>query len=237
MSQERPILFSGEMVRAILAGRKTQTRRVLKSQPREIRYPGMSSKYGPIWPMFFIEGKPFENVHCPYGQPGDRLWVRETFRYFDDGDIFYKADFLQFGDDYIPVHADDEPEEWKWQPSIFMPRKISRISLEITKVRIERVQEITDRDARAEGVTLNCSGDHISHDVARHIEHYEDLWDSINEKRGFGWQKNPWVWVIEFSRANEATWETLKDEVSLCSECVTKRANQGAREREERTND
>lgn len=182
---ERPILFSGPMVRAILEGRKTQTRRVMNPQPvdqdengwyvqvpvTDARAPG----------MVFYERKYF---HCPYGQPGDQLWVRETF---DDvhGSVLYRAN---------PEDAEDFPpcggKRCHWKPSIFMPRWASRITLEIVGVRVERVQEITPDDARAEGV------EHLY--APRNA--FANLWDSINAKRGYGWDSNPWVWVVEFRR-------------------------------------
>lgn len=178
MSSERPILFSGEMIRAILEGRKTQTRRVIKPQPE------------------FDGGFPIWWPQCPYGKKGDRLWVREAFSVCDhpQGPVCsYKADHPQ--DEYL-----------KWRPSIHMPRCASRITLEIINIRIEQLQEISDSDALAEGVPVNESA--ISVPLSGEFDEketipralYRDLWDSINAKRGFGWDVNPWVWVIEFKR-------------------------------------
>jgi hypothetical protein len=188
---DRPILFSDEMVRAILAGRKSQTRRVIKPQP-DVRpkdfmrfYPNITAKnrkhYGTEEHM--RRGLPLD--FCPYGQVGDRLWVRETW--LQDGDIYlYKADFGK------GVLSDSWNGHWK--PSIHMPRTACRITLEVTNVRVERVQEITRSDAIAEG---------INPDVSNPIVNFELLWNGINEKRGYGWDVNPWVWVVEFTRCTE----------------------------------
>jgi len=209
--KERPIIFNSEMVRAILDGRKTHTRRVVKPQPQ---YPGAAEycfekhPYAPSavkgTPLedkcnpkdeknTWLEYDSFENCtgvlgDCPHGQPGDRLWVKETWTFLgiDDADgleserqIGYKANSV---DGYSNVI--DPP---KWKPSIHMPRWASRINLEITDVRVERVQDINIKQARKEGCHLNSP-----------VLEFQKLWNSINEKRGFGWNKNPWVWVIEF---------------------------------------
>ena len=194
--KERPILFSGPMVLAIFEGRKTMTRRVIKPKPWEI----MSPKHGdPKWPYGFkyftgsdSQGEPFP-MKCPYGQPSDRLWVRETFapRYFDNGKPAYRADWTGKAADLIP-----EP---RWKPSIFMPHKLSSILLEVTAVRVERVQDISSRDSWNEGATCSCTSPVPQ--CAGNIEAFRSLWDSINAKRGYGWDTNPWVWVVEFKKA------------------------------------
>lgn len=157
--KERPILFSGPMVRAIREARKTQTRRVVKE----------------IDPDEFVSSNEADNLAlcCPYGAVGDRLWVRETWQ-GNQGDIRYGAD----GDSLHGYNG--------WRPSIFMPRWASRITLEVTGVRVERVQEISEEDAQAEGVAHRCD--------------YKVVWDAINGKK-YPWSSNPWVWVIEFKRA------------------------------------
>jgi hypothetical protein len=176
-SNEKPILFSAPMVRAILEGRKTMTRRVVKPQPESDQDDGHAG---------LIQD-------CPYGQPGDRLWVRETFS--TDGcacyepcfcpSVWYKADDL----------SEDKELQPKWCPSIFMPRWASRIILEVTGVRVERLQEITNAGALAEGI--EPSG------VPRtYVGDFAALWDSLNAKRGYGWDTNPWVWVIGFYPPN-----------------------------------
>lgn len=179
--KERPILFSGEMVRAILDGRKTQTRRVVKQR-------GDCS--GSV-------------EQCPYGQPGERLWVRETWA--TEGTDETSTLPLQFKAD-----RSDWPKCSKWRPSIHMPRWASRITLEIESVRVERLQKITEEDAKAEGtrddalVHYYCEEGTDDDPIGNHRCNwryaFSRLWESINAKRGFGWDANPWVWVITFRR-------------------------------------
>lgn len=194
--REKPILFSGPMVKAILEGRKTMTRRVVKPQPPDgfIDHKNGSYHYDPCG---------FGGV-CPYGKPGDRLWVRETWHGAVDGDepnygIIYKASWPHGPGDAFK--RDDRAGRYfigstdgKWRPSIFMPRWASRIDLEITDIRVERVNEITPEDAFREGFELHDS-DPITGDVCL----FSSLWDSINGKK-YPWESNPWVWVISFKR-------------------------------------
>jgi len=183
--RERPILFSGPMVKAILAGEKTQTRRVITAkgaQSLSIAYwrPAGQPENAGRWVA--SDGLPIGHIACPYGAPGDRLWVRETFREADVG-VRFRADL---------GGADVDPGGWT--PSIFMRRRLSRIDLEVTAVRVERLQEITEEDARAEGSSFMPS-------AAPGLRYRFHLgWDSLNEKRGYGWAKNPWVWVVSFKR-------------------------------------
>lgn len=198
--KERPILFNGEMVRAILDGRKTQTRRVVKPDmandfdpPRsqadvEAGYPFFQDKYGD-------HHKAVD--HCPYGQVGDRLWVRESIRKapLNVGEFYHHIQYC--ADGHTDIWAD-----WVWQrdvlPSIHMPYGMCRLFLEITDVRVERVQDITIQDIIAEGVSSNMR----EHDACVDLsEKFKALWNQINEPRGFGWESNPWVWVVSFSRA------------------------------------
>lgn len=183
--KERPILFSAPMVRALLAGTKTQTRRVAKNLPHESEYePGLFSM------MVVRDGKLMEATGgvgmlkplCPYGQPGDRLWVRETWTEWE-GTFLYRADF------------EGCEVAWKWTPSIHMPRKSSRITLEVTAVRVERLQDISEEDAKAEGAGgERYIGQGFDHCV--HREAYRTLWNDINGPGS--WDANPWVWVVEF---------------------------------------
>lgn len=188
--RERPIIFSGEMVRAILEGRKTQTRRVVKPQPPLDEW-GVSKPWQTD--AFEVNGRDYR---CPYGLPGDRLWVRETFSpdYFDaQSRHAYRADWTLESGEFVP-----EP---KWTPSIHMPRWASRITLEVTDVRVERVQDISNSDIYAEGILPpdpDEPGPYDPDEGARSA--FKDLWWSINAKRGYGWEKNPWVWVVEFKR-------------------------------------
>jgi len=210
--KERPILFSGEMVRAILEGRKTQTRRVIKPQPHAIikdwpyvddPHEVVDEQKGRIKKVFSDDNmnRFVRPLKCPYGQPGDRLWVRETFMVKDGKSgkpcLFYKAN----------GPADFYPGELAyfaatWQPSIHMPRGYSRINLKITGVRVERVQGISYADALAEGVWRpgpDADPDQVDREYDA-IDQYIRVWNEINTKRGYGWESNPYVWVIELKR-------------------------------------
>ena len=181
MNMEKPILFSGSMVRAILEGRKTQTRRVIKPQP-EWLIRGVLSWKG--------TSAVVQAHKAPY-KKGDILWVRETFAKNIPG----CPDGITYRADHQDQNGDGPANPIKWKPSIYMPRAASRITLEVIDVRIGRLQETTEMDARAEGVKIvGSSMGHIF--TAR--EHFEGLWDSINKKRGFGWDVNPWVWAVSF---------------------------------------
>lgn len=202
---ERPILFNTAMVRALLAGTKTQTRRVVNIQPA----PGCIGHFGPGSP--FIRGERGV-IRCPYGQPGDRLWVRETWNAFAGwAGYYYAADYEGWG-----IGSDDDPDHVpdhavRWKPSIHMPRSASRILLEVTAVRVERLQDISEADARAEGIFQHVRGgwhwhkhdssnlddwNQFGYRTARHT--YQSLWEQIN---GAGsWDANPFVWVVEFKR-------------------------------------
>lgn len=180
--KERPILFSAPTVRAILAGTKTQTRRVVKDRHIDAAPPA----------CFFQ----WLRERCPYGQPGDRLWVRETWAYGvhaiaaerdEDGPFVYRAD----GTDQGRLCA-------RWRPSIHMPRSASRILLEITAVRVERLKDITWSDAAKEGIHVpRRARDRVDPEIGC-VAQFRRLWEQIN---GSGsWDTNPWVWVVEFKR-------------------------------------
>ena len=205
---ERPIIFNGEMVRAILDGRKTMTRRVVKNASVIIQDWDKNDKsYGPFFEDEY--GDSHKTVErCPYGQPGDRLWVRETFSLRDDGLVFsYRSDYPKKG------FWEDAPhygKDIKWKPSIHMPRWASRITLEITDIRVERLQEITQWDCEAEGIIGTTSPSPVNglpyetYSAAGFKESepklaFERLWDSA-AKPGFTWDDNPWVWVVEFKQ-------------------------------------
>jgi hypothetical protein len=187
--KERPILFSAPMVRAILDGKKTQTRRVIKQQPTNA--PGAPNLQA--WFEEMDDGF----IRCPYGQPGDQLWVRETWNCIDTGRLTQRQDWVRY-------RATDGDEMY-WRPSIFMPRWASRITLKVTAVRVERVQDITNNDARLEGVAVPHPGiSHIPNEAGlweqQYIVCFRALWNEINAKRGYGWDVNPWVWVVEFRK-------------------------------------
>lgn len=179
--KERPILFSGPMVRAILAGRKTMTRRVMKPQPDyELVRPVVDRKTGEV--HAYCDPEP-TGLKCPYGVPGDRLWVRECWGPCEGG-VCYRADE---GPKVVP-------DDGRWHPSIHMPRWASRITLEVTDVRVERVQDITPAACASEGF------DFVVTDGLMPRGQFAKLWDALNSKRGFGWEANPWVWVVDFRR-------------------------------------
>ena len=182
----RPIIFTGESVRAILDGRKTQTRRVVKPQP-EAPPDG--------WKSTRITLRSWD--HCPFGVPGDRLWVREAWAKdmaMDNGIRYYATD------DVHPLRKKRSP--------IYMRKSDSRITLEVVAVRVERVQEISEADAIAEG----CMPSQQECQSAQHgwlgtgpvaQQKYRNLWDSLNAKRGYSWESNPWVIVVEFKRLEQ----------------------------------
>ena len=216
--KERPILFSGPMVRAILDGRKTQTRRVLKPQPptatndvRTFHHPDPRTHF---WA--FDGASLLDWVQpCPYGEVGDRLYVRETWQnsnhplgpYEPDCSVFYRADYLDdpLGPD-LELSRDGIRRQWR--PSIHMPRAASRITLAVVSVRVERLQQISESDSIAEGIYL-FPGEGGGYKASRGDQEYDasigayrHLWDEINGERGYGWDVNPWVWVVEFKPIN-----------------------------------
>ena len=183
--KERPIPFSAPMVRAILDGAKTQTRRVIKPQPSVAE-----GKYCPVLRWKDLIDTPLAigpaclAGFCPHGQPGDRLWVRESLHHCP------RRNCAAYAEDNGAVMRDGEWAEWEWQrltlPSIYMPRWASRLTLEIESVRAERVQDISEADAVAEGFAG--------------VEAFRETWDALNTKRGFGWDTKPWVWVLKFRK-------------------------------------
>jgi len=202
--RERPILFSDSMVHAILEGRKRQTRRICKyfitgpNPPNASTFDMYESAGRAGWVgAFGLDGTGNATQLCPYGRPADRLWVRETFRSTDTLEYeAYRADLYTHR--WNPAV---NPDNCTWRPSIFMPRRLSRITLEITKVRVERVQQITEKDGQDEGVMVrDVMYPDEPHSAYSYVEQFKLLWNEINEKRGFGWEANPFVWVIEFRR-------------------------------------
>lgn len=209
--KERPILMNGAMVRATLPGAKTQTRRIMKQQPhaeslviggyaisvnQRRTTSGTSSEAVSIATARIAD-------YCPYGKVGDRLYVRETWAQpttLDPGPTFYRADYP----DCVPAHFENVPpaKAIRWTPSIHMPRALSRILLEIVCVRVERLKDISEADAKAEGAPDYEEGtDAPPPDDASTWSYqasFQRLWESIN---GAGsWEANPWVWVVEFKR-------------------------------------
>ena len=225
---EHPIIMSAESVRAILAGRKSQTRRVMKCQPLDI----LPCSNGREWVTLDTrEPEPHGKlIRCRYGQAGDLLWVRETWGIVDmwmhsgaaladfnsDDDVaayigpipgFYDVDELK---EHVVYRADHD-RQFCWRPSIHMPRWASRLTLGLTSVRAVRVQDITAQDVEAEGVDVvghlpllprpGATLDALTQLMAQRL--YYELWDSINAKRGYSWDSNPWCWVLAFEVSGE----------------------------------
>ena len=218
---DRPILFNREMVRAILEDRKTMTRRVVKPQPimmdSGMWYPSENpgdrkNKTGLHYANEKHMRKGMSIDFSPCGQPGDKLWVRETFAYktrpkTENSSLIYKADFDTkdgFGSEIIDFNT-GMTTPLTWEPSIFMPRWASRITLEIINVGIQRIQEIKYFDIMKEGAPLSTYPHHHDSYDTKLFEWFTGIWDSVNAKRGFGWDANPWVWIIEFKRVRVET--------------------------------
>lgn len=209
----KPILFSTEMIQAILEGRKTMTRRVIKPQPpveavySYISEELISEKLTERFVTFADgAGKTLSpQVMIPY-QPGDILWVRETWQDMwillgesyaaRMGRYAYKADYLK------------EKAWWEWRPSVHMPKEAARIFLRITDVRVERLQEITWKDAKREGMFEPYVASETGYETEMRGQ-FRDYWDYLNAKRGYGWDNNPWVWVIEFERTEVESWKPV----------------------------
>lgn len=202
--KDKPIIFSTEMVKAILDGRKTQTRRVIKPQfstfwenaqldPQTLKTRSAQkwrAKYGVYIEVDMATGY-WKWIWCPYGKCGDILWVRETFRHDDyqKGEYIYKADIPQLA-------LDEAGDTVRWKPSIHMPKKACRLKLKIKNIGVERIQDISFEDVLAEGVKeQTCPKPQFYTKMW-----FAHLWDKINKKRGFGWDKNPFVWKIEFEK-------------------------------------
>ena len=205
---DHPILFSGAMVRALFAGTKTQTRRVIKmldgSLCEDEDIPAYEGTRVPYVMDFSKTFPRWQQRDCPYGAPGDSLWVREKWKCEElpenglDG-VRYAAD-----NSFIEIENTREASElWgeanrpggKWRPSIFMPHWASRIALVIVDVRVERVQEVRDCDAVDEGIKFEQYAG-----LNWHREEFRKLWDSINAKRGCGWEVNPYCWCLTFKK-------------------------------------
>ena len=183
---ERPILFGTPMVRAIREGRKTQTRRVVK----------FLGNRNPNWTGYAKDGLQLYNgrnepcITKPPCQPGDLLWVRETWGKDDNGEYVYRANYGLTEDDSFP------PSMFRWKPSIHMPKAAARIWLKVNAVWVDKVQNISEDEARAEGCLPLLDRYGVVMIAARGV--YHARWDQGYARRGYGWGANPWVWVIEF---------------------------------------
>jgi len=209
-----PILFKGAMVRAILEDHKNQTRRVIKPQPKpdtdvKSGYDWYQQDKRGLWNQYTTEN--FIEKRCRFA-PGTKRWVRETWRTYErgpDGEngILYRAD-----NEFCPIqNAETAASEWvqahrkedKWRPSIFMPRWASRITLEVTDVRVQRIRDIQPDDILAEGISMleACYEDCLG--VTGLYRAFAELWDSINHSRGYGWGVNPYCWAVTFKRVEQ----------------------------------
>ncbi len=246
--KERPILFSAPMVRAILDGKKTQTRRVANVHDLKIETSKVLGEDFTSWSIHFskpvkgavasfsgstgITHKQAQNIlgamYCPYGKPGDRLWVRENFARVPSTAYRMSTGVQQVVDPNDPDMCAVYSAGWErsapdcWRPSIHMPRWASRILLEVTEVRVERLQDISEADAQAEGVEPNCTDDPLTCPSCRESGHceavgeyihygrsmdgspafsakesFQSLWDSLADEKT-NWNANPWVWVVGF---------------------------------------
>ncbi len=208
---ELPILFSAPMVRALLDGSKTQTRRLVKPEGAHhlFQFRGTTAAAGadePTGDWAWCGSSHVVNKHirCPHGKPGDRLWGREAFRLCAEADAIPPRDTDAAYRVWYEADAPHQPGAGKLRPSMFMPRWASRITLEVTGVRVERLQDISAADAIAEGISEFMGGWWCKHDDAPQIagmtpqEGYRHLWERINGPRS--WDANPWVWAIDFKR-------------------------------------
>jgi hypothetical protein len=205
----KSIIFSTPMVQAILEGSKTQTRMVIKNKDItnnfDIDVDG--SVYAYINPA---TGDSYPPTAIAKYQVGDILWVRETWSKDENGEYAYRTNYGTTEDDSFP------PSMFRWRPSIHMPSEAARIFLKVTNVRVERLQDISEEDARAEGcITFHDkTGDGKFEDVLEFDltarDAFCELWQRLNLKRGYGWETNPWVWVYEFEKISKEEVERLE---------------------------
>ena len=226
MTKEKPILFSTSLVQAILRDEKSQTRRIINPQPPEKwdKCDSIKSESAGIIGWYFYNSvnrhdHGYLEKSFPHGTIGDQLWVRETF-VLDDGHAHRHVGYRASKETWrIPENGFDDGKgwlNWHWKPSIFMPRSLSRIQLEITDLRAERLQDISEEEAMKEGMQIpavkegavakllvQISGKYLPKDYgdpSKYKSHFAAKWDELNLKRGYGWKLNPWVWVITFRR-------------------------------------
>lgn len=215
--KDYPILFNDEMVRAILDGRKTQTRRPVKLLDPSCTYSVVDDSEDEIyWPYDSDEAGVWHRQVGPFGGPGDRLWVRECCRYWDnsqpsqdstwEASVRYRANN---GLRNVTAMIEDCPEDIqlyepsRWWPSIYMPKWACRTFLPVIDVRVERIQDITRDDALAEGVDLSRDLFPTVNSPDKALKLFPALWDAIYATKGLGWDDNPWVWVCSFRGDSE----------------------------------
>jgi hypothetical protein len=212
--KERPILFNSEMVRAVLSGQKTQTRRLVKPQPHSEIQDITHNNSKSCW-FWWQNGLVGDSFSCPFGDPGDRLWVRETWAWSGDRTVA-ESDRVERGEVWYCADPKRTHGGIGWRPSIHMPRWASRITLEITEVRVQRLRDISEEDAKAEGVKpYDCP---VSRSLMKAVgadrgeralkpcpytSGFAKLWDEITQP-GDRWADNPWVWAINFKRKGGA---------------------------------
>ncbi len=213
-----PILFSTPMVQAILDLRKNMTRRLnnleeINQEPERWSFKGLDFNFskGILVAEFYDGHGRGRSIKCPW-QPGNLLWVRETWQCvkYDsmDGDLSYGVEFKDGARKYFEFDDNERYHQFGkfafkegWQPSIYLPKEAARIWLEVTNVRVERLQELTEEDAIKEGVlSLGDPSAESNWGIGFAKACFRKLWDSLNAKRGYGWDPNPWVWVISFKK-------------------------------------
>lgn len=218
---EMPILFRPELVAEILAGRKVQTRRVVRIPTARLCAKDCKGASGKVWMDSGLGGGQYlkvecldgtaQRVRCPYGSVGDRLWVRETWRPWEDpktciDGIIFKADesfhkirnTKEAADRWLDARGEKSMKVWR--PSIFMPRWACRLELEMTEIRVQRLQDTTPGDAAREGIKIRAWIPSTMTSAQENLRAFREGWDRINKDRGFGWDANPWVWAITFKR-------------------------------------
>lgn len=231
MIRARPIIFNTEMVKALLDDRKTQTRRVIKPQPDIDDNEFTEEDVNASWKEGFIP------VKCPYGDVGDLLWVRETFTYnthvhFDDVNVHFYTN----GSQLICYRADGDTinNGDKWKPPLHMPCRFSRLALEITDIRVERLQDISEEDANAEGIEWDYGEESDGTEVSGYFDYlkgdswdlsakdsFKTLWKSI--KGNESWEENPLVWVIEFKVHKQNAYKVISKKLNLGNEYLFRR--------------
>ncbi len=203
MFKEKPIIFNGDMIKALIEGRKTQTRRLIKGNPNFVQWNPVVKAGRGGW-----VDEHWSPIQCKY-KIGDILWVQEKFRYTEwDADGFGNGVlYFQEAPHELPAPTNLKELSERWRSPIFLPKELSRIRLQVTNVRAERLQDISEKDAIAEGMGEKMHMDNLGNTWATYSRAFESYWDSLQIKDRFNnsydWYSNPWVWVIEFKVLND----------------------------------